>query len=222
MASNLYHTLTIFKGIYSITRIIQTIDKLLLQTTDGNFLFFEWIQDKKGMDKVKIEDVLIREFARTVNNRLPLEAALDIQKMVNNIDATIGSEISASALMNVVRDYIFSHLSNYINELGILQNQILLVCIFKYFIENANESQDFFKHKTVSFKEALSILDRTTKMLDVILIDEKKISLKLVREDIESFMKSETNVEKEKQNLEQMKQTSPQLLYELFIKNTQK
>lgn len=198
-----------------------TVDKLLLPPTDGNYLFFDWLQKRKGIKDVELKPDVLEEIAHIINSRLPPEGHMDVDKFKKNGEFKLGSKVALNDLLNQARSYFFSHVSKYVSELGIHKNHLILVCIFKYFLEVADERKEFFRQKTVTFKQGSQILDHAEKMLNVILLPEKRLTLKLVKDDIDDFAKRQTDAEKENLNMKIMKETSPDELFELFVKNIQ-
>ena len=197
------------------------MDKLLLPTTDGNSLFFDWLAGHKHTTLVECTTDVFVELGGIVNNALPGEADFDLEKFKTGVDVEARASIEKQDLIDRVRDCVFRHVARHVGELGISSSQLVLVCVFKYFLEVANESKDFYKERTVTFKQASTVLDRAAKMLDVILQPETRVNFTLVKKDVNGFSKKQTKDEKDAVNMVLMKETSPQSLYGLFVKNIQ-
>lgn len=194
---------------------------MLLPATDGNYLFFEWSEKHKDAKPVDCTSDVLKELLEIFNSFLQPESRVDFEKFKNGINVTIGSKTQKKDLLNHARDYFFQHMSNHVNDLGIHKNHLILVCIFKYFLELADERKEYFKQKTVTFKQATHIMEQATKVLNVLLPGDRKVSLKPIKDHIELFAKKQTDREKDAINMKLMKETNQDILYELFIKNIQ-
>lgn len=146
---------------------------------------------------------------------------MEVERMTAGLSSSIGKEVTANDLLKQARDFIFHHVATHVSQMGIQTNQVVLVCTFTCFFALADEKREFFKQRTVTFKEAADIVETVSKVLDVVLPPEKRVSFRQVREEIEDLLKHQTTGEKEAVNMKLMKETSPQQLYELFIKNIQ-
>lgn len=197
------------------------MDKLLLSPTDGNFLFFDLLHKKGGQKEVDLTADLLKELVNVLNSGLSPEAAIEIEKLKGGISLKTGSKVSLNELLNQVRNCFFAHSAKFVNELGIHKNHLILVCIFKYFLEVADERREFFRQRTVTFKQASTIVEKASKILKVILLPEKSVNLKPIKDDIDVFSKKQTEGERDEVNDKFMKETSPEQLYDLFVKDIQ-
>lgn len=198
------------------------MDKLLLPRSDGNYVFYGWLQSLKSKEEIFCDDIVLGELAAILQKEFPEDLPIDAQKFKNGVDVKLDAPIKLSDLFSKVSQYVFAQVTKHIAQLGITKDQLVLVCAYKYFLEEADEQPEFFRQRTVTFKQASQIVEKADKILKVILLQENQVDLRPVKVEIEGFLKRQTDTEKSVHNMELVKSSSPSALYELFIKNIQK
>lgn len=191
--------------------VIQTVDRIWMDPTNVNYLFFDFLS--KNRDKSDtVDSATVHSLVTEVNNKLPKDAKLD----PNEIDRDLveGKKLSLNDLLEKLTRKTESHLKKYVKDLGVYQSNVILACVYKYFLEKADENREFFKQRTISVQITSDILTQSQKMSSLLL--GINISMDQVRAYFSSL---ETGLEI---NDEILKSADPQHLYRIFVSRVQK
>lgn len=191
--------------------LIQTIDKLWLDHEDANFMFFDEINDQEVADE-KMTEVTIEKMVEKINTKLPEEAKLEFKEVASQILSE--KEITFKETLIDITDIVIKKIKSYVKVLGSHQSNIILACLYKYFIEQAEENREYYRQRTILVKPSIDLVVKAQAMASALIGSE--IDMSPVIKYLEPL---EKELEVEESNLKSVDRNS---LYRLFISRVQK
>jgi hypothetical protein len=191
--------------------LIQTIDKLWLDHEDANFMFFDEIHDQEVADE-KMTEVTIEKMVEKINSKLPEEAKLESKEVASQILSE--KEITFKESLIDITDIVIKKIKSHVKVLGSHQSNIILACLYKYFIEQAEENREYYRQRTILVKPSIDLVVKAQAMASALIGSE--IDMSPVIKYLEPL---EKELEVEESNL---KSVDPNSLYRLFISRVQK
>lgn len=191
--------------------LIQTIDKLWLDHEDANFMFFDEINDQEVADE-KMTEVTIEKMVEKINTKLPEEAKLEFKEVASQILSE--KEITFKESLIDITDIVIKKIKSYVKVLGSHQSNIILACLYKYFIEQAEENREYYRQRTILVKPSIDLVVKAQAMASALIGSE--IDMSPVIKYLEPL---EKELEVEESNLKSVDRNS---LYRLFISRVQK
>lgn len=191
--------------------LIQTIDKLWLDHEDANFMFFDEIHDQVVADE-KLTEVTIEKMVEKINSKLPEEAKLESKVVASQLLSE--KEITFKELLIDITDIVIKKIKSHVKVLGSHQSNIILACLYKYFIEKAEENREYYRQRTILAKPSIDLIVKAQAMASALIGSE--IDMSPVIKYLEPL---EKELEVQESNL---KSVDPNSLYRLFISRVQK
>lgn len=186
--------------------IIQTLDRLWLDHTNSNFLLCDII------DADIIDHMMIVKLIANVNDKLPDGAKIDLDEIIKSIQN--GDKMIKVELTQRITRIIENSLIGYVRSRGIYQSNTVLACMYKYFLEKADDNREFFRQRTIPISYAADILSKSHKLAS---------ALNGVSIPVDEVSKHLSGLDKEIPiNDEAIKSVKAQTLYENFISRIQK
>lgn len=186
--------------------LINTLDLLNLEPSHPESMFAD-IKVQANHKKSALDsaaDGRFKEIIEKLNLKLPQDCQLDYQECKERYSAD-----DVKDMVKNIRQYCQEELQKYVKKLNPTQENVILICLYKYFLEKADENLEYFRQRTVSLEEGSHIVEKTQKIMSLIL--DSNVNFDNVMDYLKNLM-----------DPKEISKTDRQALFDLFLSRVQK